>query len=203
MSSLNEIRNMRKLVQDAARRKQESDKMNEGVHLRDSIKSAYSRKKEGMQTGATSMLKIPSWYTACLILAVAANIFLAYRLVHAMLYPGFERNQLYARHEDFRKAEKFVNSYLDGNISDVNYFKPQNAKALWKSAPVQLSGYEGLPTSSVEVGDSADDVITYKATCIRGKEAAIIYMTPAGSSFHISEIKIDGEYAMNNTDARR
>ncbi|MFZ2656286.1 MAG: hypothetical protein WAX69_15245 [Victivallales bacterium] len=202
MSSLNEIRDMKKIVQEAARRKQESDRISEGVHIRDSIKSICNRKKEvRRRTGPESILNIPSWHTICLALAVAANLFLAFRLIHSVLYPGFERSHLYARHEDFKKAERFVNSYLDGNISDVNYFNPQKARELWKSAPVQLAGYEGIPAARVEVSDRADDdAITYKATCVRGKEAAIIYMTPDGSSFNISGIKIDGEYAMNNPE---
>ncbi len=197
MSSVNEIRNMRKLVAEAALRKRESDRMNDGVHMRDSIKSASARKRKGSRKATGVMGGMLSWNAICLAFVLLVNLLLAFRLLYSMAYPGFERSHLYARGEDFRKAEKFVNRFLNGNYSDVDYFKPEKAKAMWKTVPEQLAGFDGTPASSVEAISREDDVITYKATCVRGKEAAIIYLSPAGSSFHVSDVEIDRQYAMN------
>ncbi|HCE44922.1 MAG TPA: hypothetical protein DET40_15385 [Lentisphaeria bacterium] len=141
---------------------------------------------------------------AVYILLFAAIVFLCCSL---MYQNGFLVDANYAspciKVGDFKRAGMFVDSFLCGKFSVKDYYNPEKAESLMKSAPGLLSSFNGIPASRiVACGNDDSNNLILKAICRKGSEAAIIYLTQSGNKFYVSGIEIDKAYAMNNANTR-
>ncbi|HCE44926.1 MAG TPA: hypothetical protein DET40_15410 [Lentisphaeria bacterium] len=198
MSNLNEIRNMKISLHAAVRKKQELDRKKTGQHVGDSIKSAIARKKK-FNTHSSRGEAFYRWMspmTACYAFFACAGVFMCFSLYQNVFAPAPGYTSSYLKAGDFKRAEKFVNSFLCGNLSEQDYYMPEKADVLIKSAAGLLPSFNGVPASSVVVSvDDDNKSIVLKATCPKETESAIIYLIPSGMDFHVSGIEIEKRYA--------
>ncbi|HCE46028.1 MAG TPA: hypothetical protein DET40_20985 [Lentisphaeria bacterium] len=204
MGSLDEIRNTRKFVEEAVLRKQESDRTKSGQDVSRSIKTAQARSKV---LSKSSRPDIPffliSNVAASYVLLLIASLFLFYSVYQNVFASDPNYTSWYVRQGDFKRAETFVNRFLSGSFMDQDCFMPEKAESLKKSAAGLIPPFNGVPASSVVViGNDGNRCLVLKATCPKGAEAVIIYLTPSGKSFYVSGIEIDKKYAMNNVKAK-
>jgi len=196
VSNLNEIRNMKISLHAAVRKKQELDRKRAGQHVSDSIKSAIERKKALSKNSTGSPLfRWMTPMTACYALLSMAGVFMCFSMYQNVLASAPNYTSYYLKAGDFKRAEKFVNRFLCGNFSEQDYYNPEKAESLMKNAAGLLSSFNGIPASSVVVSDDNcyscnSKSLVLKATCPKGNESAIIYLTPSGKDFHVSGIEI-------------
>lgn len=197
MSYMNEIRNMRKSDIEAAIKQNELDRIKSKRRVDEWINSSIARKRALNQSySGSSMFSWFSGKTAFYISILAVNLLFSYMFYQNMSASDPDDTSLYAKPSDFKRAEKFVNSFLRGNFSELAYFKPEISESLSKNAVNLLGKFNGVTVASVVVSEREDKGIVLKATCPKGEENAIIYLTPARKSFHVSGIEIENKYAM-------
>ncbi|HBC86426.1 MAG TPA: hypothetical protein DCZ94_05685 [Lentisphaeria bacterium] len=204
MNRLDEIMNMKNIVQNASWWKYKAGSMRSSQHMGNSIESTLAGKDRTVKSSShNTPYYLISDTKAIYIFLSATFIFLCcslYQYVYVS-YPGFAIS--YAEEPDIKKAESFVNSFLCGNFSEQDCFNPEKAEHLKKNAADLLPPFKGVPASSVVVSSNdGNKSLVLKATCLKGTEAAIIYMVPSGNKFYISGIEIDKTYAMNNVKRR-
>ncbi len=198
MSSIDEIRNIKERINQAARKKCEADSVKSRHGMNDSIQSAVDRKII-LDTDISNGKKSFALPSRTVLAAISILVFAlsAYILFFNSIFPPKENEiRTYARLSDFKKAEKFVNSFLaEGKFTGKNFFKPGSPDSLYESAPKLLASYSGASASSVVVGDSEEGRV-FKATCPMGENAAIIYLTPSSNRFYVSGIEIENKSAV-------
>ncbi|MFA6292762.1 MAG: hypothetical protein WC637_13325 [Victivallales bacterium] len=192
MSNMNETWNRNKISVEAAIKQKELERLKSKQRVNDWINSSIARKRALNQSArAGSIFPWLSGKTVFYISVIlAVNLFLCHSFYKSMFAPDPNYTSHYAKSGDFKRAEKFVNSFLSGNLSDRSWFKPEMAEAMSKNASGLLGKFTGASASSVVVSDMEDKGIVLKATCPCGGEAAVIYLTPSRKSFHVSGIEI-------------
>lgn len=200
MSSLDEIRNLKEKIDQAAKKKCEAESVKSIQYKNGIIQSAVDKKKRLDIVIRNGMEKHPS-LSATIVAAICVLLTasVTYMIFYRTIFPP-EENEIrsYARLSDFKKAEEFVNRFLaEGKFSEKKSYKPGSYDSLYEDAEKLLADYSGASASSIIVSDSKDnEERVFKAICPMGGDAAVIYLTPSKNRFYISGIEIENNYVI-------